>query len=240
MSKPIKVLALTLCLLAIVASGALAGCQPKITVPKTLDEFSLTDLWDKVVAATDVQEMSAQLGDLWLRIEATDTISVQYLTFNGHNQKGRPMLYWVWTNTKGEIEWNSSEVEYVPMTSHPQSVFAEIDKLGLEAIPQGDDGCELRVGFEDGNYGAHYSDDIVTICQLNEGQLLPLKEISFASGLPWTTITVSPMYIVEEGVDEDGNPFKHSSTNVNGQSMEQVWFLVTDMSKTESVEYSES
>jgi hypothetical protein len=240
MSKLLKVLALTLCLLTIVASGALAGCQSKLTLPKTLDEFTLTDLWEKALAATEVQETSAQLGSLWLRIEADGSVRLQNFVFSGRNQEGYPMSYWIWTNTEGKIDWYSSEMESVPMTGHPRSVFAEIDKLGLEAIPQGDDGCELRVEFEGGSHGSYYSEYAGTICQLNDGQLQPLKEVSFASGLPFALIVVSPMCIVEEGVDEEGHSFKHSATNVNEQCMEQIWFLAADIAKAESVEYSES
>ncbi len=236
-TKPIKILVSILCLLVVITAGVLAGCQPKITVPMTLDEFSLTDLWEKTVAITDVQEISAQLDSFWLRVEADGSTRVQYLTFYGQNEKGRPTLYLVNTNTEGELRYDAFEQNFSMTTRHPLDVFTEIDKLGLPLIPQGDDGCGLRVGFEDGSYSGHYSDDIVTICELNDGELLPLEEINFASGLPWATITVSPMYIVEEGVDEDGHSFKHSSTNVDGQSMEQLWFLAADMSKAESVEY---
>jgi hypothetical protein len=237
MSKLLKVLALTLCLLTIVTLGALAGCQSKLTLPETLDEFTLTDLWQKAAAATEVQETSAQLGSLWLRIEADGSVRLQSFVFSGRNQQGYPMSYWIWTNAEGKIDWYSAEAESVPMTIHPRSVFEEIDKLGLAAVPQGDNGCELRVEFEDGSHSGYYSEYGGTICQLNDGRLQPLKELSFAGGLPWALIVVSPMCIVEEGVDEEGRPFKHSATNINEQCMEQFWFLAADIAKAESVEY---
>lgn len=237
-SKLIKVLALTLCLLAIVASGVLAGCQPKLTVPITLDEFTLTDFWKKTAAATDIQEISAQLDSLYLSTEATGAIRVQYLTFHGQNEKGRPTLYWVSTNTEGELYWHSSEQNFSMITQHPLDVFAEIDSYGLPAIPQGDDGYNLRVGYQWG--GIKYSSDNMAIYRLCDGELTPLKEISFATNIPLATIEVYPMYIVSQTTDEEGHVSKHSTASLDEQSTVQVWFLAIDMFRAESVEYAVS
>ena len=235
MRKLTKVLTLTICLLAIVTAGALAGCQSNSSVPTTTAEFTFTDLWEKTVAATGVQESTAQLGSFWLEIEGDGSLVVWSFAFRGENEEGSPTLYLVSTNSNGTIGWYASAVESVTTTRSPGAVFEEIDQLGIPDIPQGDSGCNFKISFEYG--GAHYIDGNMTIWQLDDGQLRQLEDINFDSDSPWAVITVSPMYIIEEGVDEAGQSFTRSSIYLDGQCMKQLWFLAADMSKATNIEY---
>lgn len=235
MKKLAKLLTLAICLLAIVASGALAGCQSKQSVPTTTAEFTLTDLWEKTVAATGVKESTAQLVSFWLEIEDDGSLIVWSFSFRGEDQEGSPTLYLVSTNSNGTIGWYTSAVTSVTTTRNPGTVFAEIDQLGIPDIPQGDSGCNFKISFEYG--GAHYTDGNLTIWQLDDGQLRQLEDINFDSDQPWAVITVSPMYIIEEGVDEAGQAYTRSSIYLDGECMKQLWFLADDASKATNLEY---
>jgi hypothetical protein len=222
-------------LIILITIVVLSGCKPAVTMPLAVDEYSLVGLWDKAVEITGVQEMSAQLGDFWLRVEADGSTRLQHFYFHGNDQKGYPKLYRIDTKPGGEMVWHADDAKSVPLTCDPRPVFEEIDRYGLAEISKGDDGYSLQIRWQWGS--RHYSDENLAIFCLLDGELTPLAEVAFATDMPWAAIEVYPMYIVSQTMDEDGHVSKQSTAGRGEKSTMQVWFLFNDLNKAETVKH---
>jgi hypothetical protein len=222
-------------ILAVTAGLFSAGCQQAVTMPLYLTEYSLTNLWEKAVEMTGVQEKSTQLGSLSFRADADGRARLQYLYFHGRNQEGYPKLYRIDTKSDGEMIWHSYDAKSVSLTCEPGHVFKEIDRYGLAELPRGDDGYSLNISYQWGTL--RYSSQHLSLYRLSEGNLAPLGDVFFATDSPWLTIQVAPMYVVSESVDKYGHVSKHSTASPQGESLAQTWFLAIDLNKAETVEY---
>jgi hypothetical protein len=190
------------CLVALVV--VMPGCSgTKIAVtrelPQELDKLSLTEMWNMVADTAAIQERSAELGDMHLRTDTNGGVDSLYFNFQGRNEKGRPCIYFAEMGRKGKIDIREYETNSVSLTTHPSTVFGEIDKLELGSLESGEAGLSLQLGFQWGDVG--YSYDYVDIYHLEAGELLPLEEIVFHSRDPLCTISVFKLYpvAVEEG-----------------------------------------
>jgi len=233
-----------LCLIALILVTVMPGCSgTKITVtrelPRELDKLSLVEMWNVVAEAADIQERSAELGSFHLRADEDGSVSSMYFDFQGRNEEGRPCIYFAEMGRNGKIDIREYETNSVSPSTHPSTVFSEIDKLGLASLGSGEAGLSLQIGFQWGNLG--YSCDYVDIYHLEAGELLPLQEIVFHIRDPLCIISVFKLYpvAVEEGsmassVKTDSGPV------LPGERTSQTWFLSGDINKAEVVEYLES
>ncbi len=240
MSKLVKPKVITiLCLIALIV--AMPGCSgTKVTVtrelPQKLDKLSLTEMWNVVADTADIQERSAELGEMHLRTGADGGVDSLYFTFQGRNEKGIPCIYFAEMGREGKIDIREYEDEPVLLSAHPMTVFAEIDKLGLASMEPGEAGLSLQLGFQYGDIG--YSYDHLDLYHLEDGELIPLKEIVFHSRDPWCTVSVFELYpvAVEEG--SMASSVKTAPGPVRpGERTSQIWFLSEDVNKAEIVEY---
>jgi len=231
-----------LCLIAVITITFLPGCaKEKVVVPQSLDKLSLSSMWENVAKSTGVQDASAELESLLLHADKEGKVNSLSFIFHGRNQQGRPEVYFVGKNSKGELDQHAYGSQSVPMTRHPLKVFAEIDSLGLSSLEPGDAGLSVQVDFLSGDVG--YSYEYSDIFHLEGGALEPLDRIVFHSRTPWCTIGVFKLSPPETIVTVDGRTVAQATTVAGpvppGKRTSQIWFLSEDINKAETVEYLE-
>ncbi len=235
-----------ICVAFILVVTVLSGCtKEKVSIPRELDQLSLVGMWETVSETIDVQKGGEELESLRLHANGDRQVDSLSFIFHGFNQKGRPEVYFVSMNSRGEMDWYSYESDSVNPTLHPLKVFGEIDKLGLASLEPGDTGLSINVGFQSGDVG--YRNQYGNIYHLEDGNLQPLDEIVFHSRYPWCTISVFKLSPNETVITEDGQTNAQASTvvRVNGmvppeERTSQIWFLSEDINKAETVSYLES
>lgn len=231
-----------LCLIALIAvMPGCSGMKVKVTgeLPQELDRLSLTEMWDAVADTADIQERSAELGSFHLHADKGGGVDSLYFNFQGRNEKGKPCIYFAEMGQEGKIEVRENETNSVSLSTHPVTVFAEIDKLGLASLERGEAGLSIQIGFQWGDIG--YSYDHVDLYHLDSGELLPLQKIVFHSREPWCTISIFKLYPVDtEEVSMASSVTTAPSPIPPGESTSQIWFLSEDINRAEIVEYLET
>ncbi len=229
MKKSIHLNALTIiCLVAILTVTFLPGCtSEKVVLPQSLDGLSLVKMWDKVATLTEVQNESIELQSFRLLADPygkIDGLSFMFLKINASGDSE----YQAEINSKGEVDWHSLQ-RSLPRTLHnPVEVLAEIDKVRLASLRPGAGGLEMDADFQLGP--VQYSNYQLNIYQLENGKLLPLKEVDF-NGTPFCVISVYQRFANGLGLASPAAaaPGDRSST--------QIWFLSEDVQKAQTVEY---
>ncbi len=237
-----------LCLVALIA--IITGCSDtNITttgeLPQSLDELSLTKMWNEVAEAADIQEPTAELGSFNLRTDEDGGIDSLYFDFRGRNEEGRPCIYFAEMGREGKIDIRGNESNSVSLSAHPMAVFTEIDKLGLASLERGEAGLFMQISFQGGDVG--YRHAYTDIYQLKGGELLPLKQVIFHTDVFWCTITIF------QNAKHEGNEAEMTATvTVNPEATtddivvplaertSQIWFLSGDINRVEVVEYLET
>ncbi len=235
-----KVLMIALCLITLFSIALVQGCtKEKVIIPQGLDELSLSQVWEKVSATIDVQKGGEELESLRLHANQDRQVDSLSFTFHGFNQKGRPEIYFVSMNSRGEMDWYSYESNQVNPTLHPLKVFEEIDKLRLASLESGDAGLAMNIGFQSGDVGYRYA--YSDIYHLEGGVLRQLDEIVFHSRTPWCTIGIFKLSSPETIVTGDGRTVTQATTVAGpvppSKRTSQIWFLSEDINKAEIVEY---
>jgi hypothetical protein len=225
-SRISNVLAVIMCAFVILSVAMLPGCTQKVTIPQNLEELSLVQIWDTVAKVTHVQNDLVELQSFRLLTGKDKKIDGFTFIFLENDTNGRAKAYQVEINSKGKLDWHSYKSEF-PATLHPIEIFTEIDKFNLASLKTGEGGLELQVDFNFSNTG--YSSDFLNLYQLENGNLLPLKEIVFR-GTPVCVISVFQLQKNQSGSTEVTVTRSEIPTT-------QIWFLSEDMSKAETVEY---
>jgi hypothetical protein len=207
-----------------------------------LDELSLVKMWEAVSIAIGVQNGSQELESFRLYTNRDDKIDSLSFVFHGNNAGGRPEVYFVSKNSRGEIGWYSNESKFVSPTLKPTRVFTEIDSLGLSSLELGDAGLLMQVDFKSGDVG--YNNKYGNIYRIEGGKLRQLKEIVFHSRYPWCTISVYKLFPNETVITDDGQTTAQTTTVripvPPEERTSQTWFLSEDINKAETVEYLEN
>ena len=181
---------------------------------------------DTVAKATHVQNDLVELQSFRLLTGKDKQIDSLTFIFLENDTNGRAKAYQVEINSTGKLDWHSYKSEF-PATMHPIEIFTEIDKFNLASLKTGEGGLELQVDFNFSNTG--YGSDFMNLYELENGNLLPLKEIVFR-GTPVCVISVFQLQKNQSGSTE--------VTVTRGEiPTTQIWFLSEDMSKAETVEY---
>ncbi len=206
----------------------LPGCATeKVALPENLDGLYLVRIWDTVARVTGVQNDSTELQSFRLVTSPDgkiDNLSFMFLKINASGNSE----FQVEINSRGEVDWHSLQ-RSLPRTLHnPVEVLAEIDKVRLASLRPGPGGLELDAGFQFGP--VQYSNYQLNIYQLENGKLLPLKEVDF-NGTPFCVISVYQRFANGLGLASPAAaaPGDRSST--------QIWFLSEDIQKAQTVEY---
>ncbi len=247
MKKTLKLMGL--CLVLIITASLMPSCSDtKITttgeLPQNLDELSLAEMWGAVVEVADIQEPTAELGSFNLRADENGGIDSLYFDFRGRNKEGRPCIYFAEMGGEGKIDIRENESKNsVSLSAHPMVVFAEIDKLGLASLETGEAGLFMRISYQGGDVG--YRHTYTDIYQLEDGELLPLKQVIFHTDIYWCTITIF-QNVKQEGTERTAtvrvNPEATAGDIVVPleERTSQIWFLSDDINRAETVEYLES
>jgi hypothetical protein len=238
MKKPFlfKIISFILFLTVVPTATFLSSCDnadksTTVDIPRQLDQFSMADMWAKVAQATDLQKETAGLGSLHLTIDETGVIKSLYFDFNGRSKNGRTCLYFASLNYKNKIVILKYETDSVRLSKNPQSVFSEIDKVGLASIERGDEGLTVHIDFQWGDIG--FNHDYLDAYQLQDGNLLPLEELIFHTGDPICVISLFKNYVTEgtTSITVLAGPVPP------GERTSQIWFLSEDINKAEMIKY---
>ncbi len=219
--KRLKVIAIILSVVAVLTITFLPGCTTeRVTIPQNLDELSVVKIWDTVAKVTNVQNDSGELESFRLLIDENGKIDS--LTYIFHEDL---KAYRVDIDSKGELDWNSYQNK-LPATRHPIEVLSEIDKVRFTSLKTGEAGLLLQADFSFNNVG--YSNDYLNIYQLENGNLIPLKEIIF-NGTPYCVISVYQR--TSNGLGTT------ATTAARGErTSTEIWFLTQDVNRAKIVE----
>lgn len=221
--------------------GSLVACSDNglvVNVPTSLNELSLSGVWQKTLEVTEVQDSTTNLKALSLYADEAGSLDLLHFAFDGRNKQGEGKVYSVDVNSSGELHWYSYDADPGSEWVHPKDVFSELDHVGLKNLERGNQGISISIDFIAGAVG--YSSDYVNAYILDSGNLLPLREIVFHSNVPWASVWVSKRYSVETG-SEDASPTTVETPSTvpipPEQRTSQVWFLSRDLDKAASVLY---
>jgi hypothetical protein len=219
-----KKLALVCSLMLVLIPAVLAGCTHTIgTIPTNLREFSFTDMWNKLVNATGVNEESTHLFDFTLHIGKNGSLDALYFSFHGSDTTGRNKLYNVDIDTTGGIRTEAYSAGLPDMnqqTVSPSYFFDALDKANLSEMFDANTTTYILARSYSGDIG--YGNGLPGLYLLDEGRLTPLKKIIFHSSIPWLPIEIYNM-----------------TDTVVGASIGETWFLPRDMGMATDVEYAE-
>jgi hypothetical protein len=244
MNFPTKLkIIMVLCIVPIIAIFTMPGCAgTKAAVPHKLDELSLVDMWNAVANQVDLQEQGAELESLYLHSDTDRNVNTLYFKFQGYTEKGRAHVYNASIYGKSEMNIQANGISSVQPTRHPFKIFEEIDTLGIASLETGEEGMSMLIDFQYGDIG--YSYDNLDIYHLDNGTLLPLKEIIFHSSYPWCTVSVFKLVPNETVITEDGRTIARATTAAAPVPPEertsQIWFIGEDINKATTVEYLKS
>jgi len=230
-----------MCVIAVLALALLPGCtKEKVKLPQSLDDFSLTGMWEAVAEVTGNQQDSARLESLHLHADREGNIDSLSMIFHGNDSKGNRKVYFVSMGTNGEINWYSYDSRSDTVTGHPAEIFAEIDNLGLDSLEPGESGLLMQVSFQSGDLG--YTYEYADIYHLEGGNLRQLDEVIFHSRVPWCTIYVARLFPTGTTVTVDGQTVVQATVTgpvPPGERTSQIWFLSDDLNRAETVKYLE-
>jgi hypothetical protein len=221
--------------------GSLVACSDNglvVNMPTSLNELSLSEVWQKTLEVTEVQDSSTNLKALSLYADEAGSLDLFHFAFDGRNRQGEGKVYSVDVNSSGELHWYSYDADPGSEWVHPKDVFSELDHVGLNNLERGNRGISISIDFIAGAVG--YSSDYVNAYILDSGNLLPLREIVFYSNVPWASVWVSKRYSVETGSEDASPTAVETPPSVPippEQRTSQVWFLSRDLDKAVYVLY---
>lgn len=224
-----RVIAIASCLTLIPIIASLAGCaRETVTIPANLEELSLIKIWDTVSKATDVPSDRAELESLRLQTDKDEKVNDITFIFHEDSTSATSKTYQVDINGKGELDVHSYGGLSQP-SRNPLDVLAEIDKVKLSSIKPGEGGISIQADFELGGADGLWDNSSLNIYQLQNGNLVPLKQIAF-NGSPFCVISVYQLI--------DGGMGGVTTTAARGErTTTQTWFLTEDVSKARVVQY---
>jgi len=230
-------------LVFILTVSLLSGCvQPKLPpLPMNVSNISLTRVWYRFLDNSGMQERSGNLISFMLMADKNRSVLTEHLELTGVSAKGKPSVYFVDVNNKGELVFQEFDSKNsVAQTYSPLMVLSEIDKLGLSSITLGPEGFFIIMDFSGGGRSI-FTADRYDIYELQNGQLMPLKEVIFNTNTMWGKITISTNIsnsytsaIVT--VPPTGTARPLEPVPAEDRTM-QFWFLSQDLNKAESVQY---
>jgi len=154
------------------------------TIQTEIEKVRLSILWKAVTNGTDLQNSTANLQ--WLHLKVSDgKIRSLHFEFTGKNSQGESRIYYVDVNSLGIVKIHSKPIVDSQHTIHPAYVFSELDKFGLKNISSN---YTLDISFEWGDLGfdSSYGD----LYMLKDGKLIPLKRVVFHVNTPICRILV--------------------------------------------------
>lgn len=211
-------------LVMIVMAGLLipAACSQShadsgtIHVGVNAKEASLTEIWTSVVEKAGIQDVTASLAELTLLVGEDGSVEMLSYSFYSMDSSDHRRCYYVQSGSDGDVECYVEDTGTPFGEIHPLSAFEQLDKVSLASIQPG---CECMIDMSFVSGAVLYQESACRLCQLENGELVPLKEVSFGAGTPWAAIQVSRLHGTMSGSAE-------------------FWFLSSELRKAESVKYA--
>ncbi len=155
-----------------------------IKIQTKINNIKLSSLWAKITDYANLQNSTANLE--WLHLRVSDgKLQSLHLEFTGEDRQGRSRIYYVDINSLGLINIYSRSIRVVQHTTHPDYIFAELDKLGLEKIGHN---FILDADFEWGDL--IFNSTCGGLYLLDGGKLVPIKQVTFHTNTPVCRILV--------------------------------------------------
>ncbi|MBN1188943.1 MAG: hypothetical protein JXA46_04260 [Dehalococcoidales bacterium] len=225
----------------IIVAIFLTGCsdekiQSTRQVPHHLNALTLTDLWDAVVSATDIQDATAELSRFNLRADAGGNIQSIYFTFSGINRGGKPCLYFANLGSNDRIDIIQYETDSLSHVRdrHPMEIFEEIDRISLDSVKRGSEGLTIRIHSTWGDIG--FSSKYGDIYEVDNGYLRPLRELHYHTNSPVCQIVFFEMTEAAVSGQQTSVVYVTGPVPVTSRNS-QTWFLSEDVNRANSMEY---
>ncbi|ADJ26854.1 hypothetical protein Dehly_1575 [Dehalogenimonas lykanthroporepellens BL-DC-9] len=208
-----------------------SGCaDPVASVPRNIEDLSLTGVWRQVVDVIDIQAESARLDTFNLVTDAEGEIQRLSLKFYGYDSDGRPKFFSAEMNSNRLLGVKTLVTTSVLEYRHPLGILAELDAVGIAALEPGDDGLSIQIRFQrnDISYRYEYTD----VFHLSNGNLRQLDKIRFSNDYYSCVIEYFQLQKSDSGI------YTTPPAPVPpGQRTGQVWFLTEDLSMAVDVVY---
>ena len=154
------------------------------TIQTEIEKVRLSILWKAVTNGTDLQNLTANLQWLHLKV-SNDKIQFLHFEFTGKSSQGESRIYYVDVNSLGIVKIYSKPIRDFQHTVHPACIFNELDELGLKNV--GSD-YTLDISFERGDLG--FNSSYGDLYMLKDGKLIPLERVVFHVNTPICRILV--------------------------------------------------
>lgn len=221
------------CLISAVSAAVImitiTGCAPpELPYLMPVAEFSFTGLWDEMLEMTGANGTVIHLQSFDVKTRQ-DKIERCSATFSSRDKDNTVMSFGVGTDMEGKLQWSGGELQgELPERPDydPAETFAELDRIGIDAIVDNAKSSDIRIDYIYNERQCDYAD----MFRLEDGRLLPLREVSFQKDACAATIQVLRFY----SRDADA-PF----TMGMFRSMGEWWFTGEDLDKAESAVYAD-
>src|SRR4030042_1097776 len=206
-------------------AGVLNGCAPpELPYLMPVSEFSFTGFWDEILNTTGASGNRTHLQSFDLRARE-DKIVYSSAMFSSYDNEGNLFSFAIVTDSQGQLEWLGGDLqEEIPERPmyDPAETFAELDSIGIESIIDGAKSTDFRIDYIYDERHCNYAD----MYRLDNGELLPLREVSFRKDACAATIQV-----LRSCSRDADTPFALGMF----RSMGEWWFTGNDLKKAESV-----
>jgi hypothetical protein len=216
----------------LVLSGLLlSGYGNSIDLPTIkLDELSLDDIFQEIIAEAEIQEDTIELVSLKLHTDETltlDSLSMSFYAVTGTPEHPRSMFFRsVEMNEHGTLHWEYSENTFdaggYPLLRYNPDTLAEIEQAVLASLEPGENGLSVQICPQSGSIGYHRP--TLELYALEDGQSVPLESVVFHGNQSWLEISV---YQLAEGTSETAQQGEAGTT--------RMWFMADDLYQAEVV-----
>jgi hypothetical protein len=192
-----------------------------------VSEFSFTGFWDEILNTTGANGSQTHLQSFDLRTRE-DKIAYCSVTFSSQDIEGNLRNYAIGSDAEGKLRWSAGDLHgEIPEKPDydPADTFVELDIIGIETIIDGAKSTALRIDYIYNERQCDYAD----MYRLDNGELLPLREVSFRKGACAVTIQVIRSYAHDAETSFALGMFK---------PMGEWWFTGNDLEKAESVVFA--
>ncbi|ADJ25803.1 hypothetical protein Dehly_0490 [Dehalogenimonas lykanthroporepellens BL-DC-9] len=218
-----------LCLLVII-NLAIPGCNRSevVLASNKLEELSLVDTWNTVLAKMDMRNAEIELTSFHLNVSAEGIIESLSYGFYALTGEGKPSNNIASIDDRGKLSWSSRDTGETPQQHDPLKLFTETDKYGLDSLTPGPDGLSIQIGFRQGR--VVISSEQTGLYYLEDGRLIPLSRIGLFSS---SVIT----FEVYQLIPTEGQTTTVPDAESSGSVTSQLWFLAEDLNKADLLEF---
>jgi hypothetical protein len=162
-------------------------------------EFSFAGFWNEILTTTTASNNQTHLQSFDLRIK-NDKVMSGSARFSSIDKAGHDIFYRVDTDTRGKLQWHAigtkGIIPPIGLRYDPAETFVELDRLGTAAVI--DSARSVSVRIENIYNERQY--DSADMFRLDDGKLLPLREVSIPGNVMMVQIQVDRSYERKEAL----------------------------------------